>query len=240
MCFAGIYDSGIGGLTTLFQLKKVFSDWDFYYYADLKSNPLGTKSHGEIVKTVEKGVEILKRHSLIQVIACNTASTVVKPTDAYLLKPDLDGLKPDRTLVLCTPATERALKLNEQGYLTADTKCLASLVEKVADISFENNDILHFIALERPLKTLIEKATERNEIDNIYLGCSHYLYFKGLLEKYYPNLTISDGNERLINELKELNLPLKGSGKVVFDFSLGNQSEKYNWLIEQMENLSTF
>ena len=234
MCFVGVYDSGIGGLTTLFALKKVFDNLDFFYLADTKSNPLGTKTREEIIASVQNGIDILKRHTVFQIVACNTASTVVRPNDAFLLKPDLKNLDPKTTLLLCTPATEKALKLQEKGYLTADTKHLASMVETTANLSFENRDISIFNNLEKPMKNLTENKMKCHQIDRIYLGCSHYLFFKSVLEKLYPDVEIIDGNKSLENRLKARKIANVGQGEITFHFTLKDESEKYRWLLEKM------
>lgn len=235
MSFCGIYDSGIGGLTTLFALQRVFGQWDFCFLADTLSNPLGTKTNLEIVKTVCNGIDILKRKSQIQVIACNTASTVARPKNAYLLRPDLDTLPSETTLVLSTPATERALKLQEKGYGTANTKNLASAVEIVCETAFKSRNIAIVNNLEGYLKSIVDEGMMGRKTDRIYLGCSHYLYFKSMLKRLYPNIEIIDGNERLIEELKCARLTGIGQGRVTFDFTLGNQTEKYEWLLSQMK-----
>ena len=36
----GMFDSGIGGLTILKELKKLLPNEDYIYYADSKNNPL--------------------------------------------------------------------------------------------------------------------------------------------------------------------------------------------------------
>ena len=40
----GMFDSGIGGLTILKELKKLLPNEDYIYYADSKNNPYGEKS----------------------------------------------------------------------------------------------------------------------------------------------------------------------------------------------------
>ena len=234
MSIIGIYDSGIGGLTTLCALKKVFPKCDFYYLADNKNVPLGTKSREEIVSAVEQGLELLKRKSHLQVVACNTASTVVNP-DAYLLCPNLENLPCDKTLLLCTPATSSALGLKEKGYTIADTRCLASQVEEIAQCKFLENQDLTFESLESTLENIVQKALEENpKIDRIYLGCSHYLYFKSTLEKVCHGLKILDGNKSLISEMLTLENINYGSRKTHFDFTLSPCQEKYDWTLEKL------
>ena len=235
----GIYDSGIGGLTTLVALKKAFPNCDFCFLADTKNNPLGTKKPLEIATAVNEGLEYLRAMSHIQVIACNTASTVAKPRGAYLLQPYLDDLSPSNTLLLSTPATARALNLGELGYPTADTKNLATAVEILGETAYKERDINVFNRIESTIKAIVENAIQGQEIDTIYLGCSHYNYFKNILKKLFPTIKIIDGNDRLISSISKENLT-KGGNETAFDFTLGNQQAKYRWLVDMLEENEDF
>ena len=55
----GVFDSGIGGLSILNELKKVLLYEDFYYYGDSKNNPYGEKSDEELFEIVSNVVEKL-------------------------------------------------------------------------------------------------------------------------------------------------------------------------------------
>ena len=231
----GIYDSGIGGLTTLAVLKKNFENCSFFFLADTLNNPLGTKSCGEIVKNVNDGIDVLRKNCHLQVVACNTASTVVKPKGTYMLRPDVDPLNAQSALLLCTPATSMALHLKEKGFAVADTKNLATAVEIIAQTAYNLKDATYFNNLENCVKSVIEDAISSRKIDTVYLGCSHYLYFKNIVRKLYPNMLILDGNERLILDIKSSENIKSGQGKTTFEFTLGNQTEKYNWLLDQLE-----
>ena len=72
----GMFDSGIGGLTILKELKKLLPNEDYIYYADSKNNPYGEKSDEELMKIVTNIVDFLiSKDVKIIVIACNTATT---------------------------------------------------------------------------------------------------------------------------------------------------------------------
>mgnify|MGYP002520892089 CR=1 FL=1 len=72
----GIFDSGIGGLTTLEEIRKLLPNESYIYYADSKHNPYGEKSDEELYKIVKNIVnKLLEKKVKIIVIACNTATT---------------------------------------------------------------------------------------------------------------------------------------------------------------------
>ena len=72
MATIGVYDSGIGGLTTLKILLEKFQGNDFFYLADNAQHPFGTKSEKELDAIVTAGIAKLKNHSDFAVLACNT------------------------------------------------------------------------------------------------------------------------------------------------------------------------
>ena len=54
----GVFDSGIGGLTVLEELKKTLPKEDFIFYADSANNPYGEKSDEELNDIVSNVVII--------------------------------------------------------------------------------------------------------------------------------------------------------------------------------------
>ena len=89
MATIGVYDSGIGGLTTLKLLTENFGGNDFLYFADNLAHPFGTKNERELENIVNSGVEKLKNKCDLFVLACNTASTIYKQNDAIKLLPQI-------------------------------------------------------------------------------------------------------------------------------------------------------
>ena len=72
----GVFDSGIGGTTTLETMIKLLPNEDYIYYADSKNNPYGKKSDDELFNITSNIVDFLiKKDVKLIVIACNTATT---------------------------------------------------------------------------------------------------------------------------------------------------------------------
>ena len=72
----GIFDSGVGGMTVLAEIKKRFPNEDLIYLGDTKNFPYGDKSKETIIKLATKcaGFLISQDVKLI-VIACGTATS---------------------------------------------------------------------------------------------------------------------------------------------------------------------
>ena len=197
----GVYDSGIGGLTTLSKLAARLPQCDFRYLADNARMPFGTKSKEEIAAAVYSAIERLKQDCDIVVLGCNTASTAVNPDGVFKLKPRLDGCVPSETLVLATPLTLAATQAREKGFLTADTKELAVLTEIQASLCFKSKTAISMKNLNGYFAERLSSATESGKIKKVILGCSHYVYARDRLAALFPSAEFADGNDALTDEV---------------------------------------
>src|SRR5690349_13774663 len=73
-----LFDSGVGGLTVLAELRKILPEAPVIYAADTAGLPYGTKSEAEIAARVAGllGVLTERYKPRLATIACNTASTI--------------------------------------------------------------------------------------------------------------------------------------------------------------------
>lgn len=207
----GVFDSGIGGLSILNELKIVLPNTDFIYFGDSKNCPYGEKSDEDLMNITRRIVDYLKSEGCkLIVIACNTATTrcMKKLRVEY---PDLIfvGCVPaikmasdqnfKNTLVMATPATiesERTHELvrdnkrDDQNIYLVPCFGLASAIEK--DNKKEIKNILGNIFFEYRDK----------DIDSIVLGCTHYPFIKKEILEEMPGVTLLDGSRGVANEAK--------------------------------------
>lgn len=72
----GVFDSGVGGITTLQIIQKLLPNAELIYYRDDKYRAYGDLSEEDLNATVCHSVNQLKKQGeKIVVIACNTATT---------------------------------------------------------------------------------------------------------------------------------------------------------------------
>lgn len=207
----GVFDSGIGGLSILNELKTLIPNENYIYYADSANNPYGEKSIDELMEIVRKIVKYLKSEGCrIIVIACNTATTRCMKTlkDEF---PELIfvGCVPaikvasdynfKNTLVMATPATIESERIHQliDDYVKDDhniylVPCfgLASAIEK------EDNVMINNI-----LQNVLFDYKDKN-IDSIVLGCTHYAFIKKEILKYLPGVSLLDGSVGVAKEVK--------------------------------------
>jgi glutamate racemase len=115
-----VFDSGLGGLTVLRELRRARPDLTYVYAADDAAFPYGRLSDAELVERVREVMDGLLGAVApdLVVIACNTASTLALPVlrarfaipfvgTVPAIKPACERSKTKRVSVLATPATVR-------------------------------------------------------------------------------------------------------------------------------------
>lgn len=224
----GVFDSGIGGLTVLEELKKILPNEDYLFYADSKNCPYGEKSDTELFQITSNIVDyLISRDSKIIVIACNTATTrCIK----YLRDKYKDmifiGTEPaikvacDRDykniLVMATPATiasERTSILVNENKKEYENIYLVPC-EGLAD-AIENDNTNK---CEEIVSSIYEEYKDK-EIDAIVLGCTHYPHIKDLISRYFKDAELLDGGNGVAREtrrqLEKINMIGTGIAPVV-------------------------
>ena len=77
----GVFDSGVGGLAALRELRRLLPFEDMIYLADKENAPYGTKTEDELVALVREDVKRLRELGAEKILmACCTASTELSAT----------------------------------------------------------------------------------------------------------------------------------------------------------------
>jgi len=190
----GIFDSGVGGLSVLREIRALMPRENIIYFGDQAHVPYGPRPMVQI-QDFSEGIArfMLLQKAKIIVVACNTASAAALK---YLRKtfPDVQfvGMEP-----AVKPAAEKT-RTRKVGVLatpaTFQGELYASVVERFAtgvDL-FQStcNGLVQQIELgnldgEEPRKILedaLHPMLER-EIDTVVLGCTHYPFVIPLIEE---------------------------------------------------------
>ncbi|MFA5906834.1 MAG: aspartate/glutamate racemase family protein, partial [Desulfobacula sp.] len=73
----GIFDSGVGGLCVLKEVRKLLPFESITYLADSGNCPYGSKTKDEVLSLARKNIEfLLEKNCKLIVIACNTITAV--------------------------------------------------------------------------------------------------------------------------------------------------------------------
>ncbi|MGH8873751.1 MAG: glutamate racemase, partial [Acidimicrobiia bacterium] len=114
----GLFDSGVGGLSILREVRHLLPAADLVYLADRANAPYGEKTLDEVRSLAETAAaELLDRGAGMVVLACNTASAAAlhelrtaRPGVPFVgmepaVKPAAAGNTSQVVGVLATPAT---------------------------------------------------------------------------------------------------------------------------------------
>jgi glutamate racemase len=183
-----VFDSGLGGLTVLRELRRARPDLIYAYAADDAAFPYGRLSDGELVERVGTVVDRLigALHPDLVVIACNTASTLALPVlrarhsipfvgTVPAIKPACERSQTKRVSVLATPATVR--RDYTQGLIREFAgDCRVSLVgsEVLASLA---EAVLHGEAVaDAEIAAEIASCFVNDGActDTVVLACTHY------------------------------------------------------------------
>ena len=207
----GVFDSGVGGISTLREMIRELPEERFVYYGDMANAPYGTKSTEEVTACVRSVVNmLLQKHIKALVIACNTATgaaaaTLRKELDIPVvgmepaLKPASKARKDGSVLVLATPLTlqqekfENLMKQYGEGAVKVPCPGLMELVES-DDTS----------GAQCYLQELFKRYPPE-QVDAVVLGCTHYVFLKDMIRDLLPErIAITDGNAGTARQLRRV------------------------------------
>ena len=209
----GVFDSGLGGVSVLRNMRALLPMEDFIYYGDDKNAPYGTKPEAEILRLAIDDVSFLLNHNVKAiVIACNTATSAAASYLRENLSIPVIGMEPalkpaslDRKKgiigVMATPATLKQKKFRllyeKYGEHAMPIPC-PGLME------FAEKGILDGEELDAFLKELLNPYLEKFALESLVLGCTHYVFLKGAIQKACPYLSLYDGNDGTARQLKRV------------------------------------
>lgn len=197
---AGVFDSGIGGLSVLKSIvdARLFSE--IVYYGDTARVPYGTKDKNTIIRFSLEALELFNKHNVdILIVACNTASAYALQDMQKMAKYPIIGViepgilalsnrvqdKNKNILIIATKATIESkiyetnlIKLGYQNIQGLQTGLFVPMIEE----GITSGDVL-----DSALRFYFENIKIPNAI---ILGCTHFPLIKNEIKKYFDNKPI--------------------------------------------------
>lgn len=181
----GVFDSGLGGLSTVNELYRLLPNESIVYFGDTGRVPYGTRSRETIVEYARQDEAFLISKGVKMIIAaCGTVSTVAPHTGNELPVPFVGVMAPavnaaakatksGRIGVIGTSATirsgayEKALGEINSDFFVISTDC--PLFVPIVEQGWIDNDEIALLCARRYLEEI-----KRAEVDTLILGCTHY------------------------------------------------------------------
>ena len=236
--YIAVFDSGVGGVSVLRELRALMPGERFYYFGDSANAPYGKKTTEKVRElTLAAGRKLLEDLDCkALVVACNTA------TAAAII--DLRERYPDRIVVGIEPALKLACDRHPGGTIgimatdvTLRERKLAALMERVKrDCTVLRVQAPGVVELVEAGKADTAEAVELMErllgpytgkLGALVLGCTHYPFMKKAMAKVLGSgVELLDGGAGTAREtrrrLQEAGLLNDGRGELVVENSSGD------------------
>jgi glutamate racemase len=190
----GVFDSGIGGLTVVKQLKQFLPKENIVYFGDTARVPYGTKSNSTVIEYALQDAQFLiNKNVKLIVVACNTVSSVA--LDVLREKfsvPIIGMILPGAKMAEAKSKNKHVGVIGTEATVSnaAYSKELLKLDEKIR--VYEKACPL-FVPLaeegwlEHPATELIAEEylaeLRAHGIDTLILGCTHYPLLRNLIQR---------------------------------------------------------
>lgn len=237
----GVFDSGVGGLSVLRELRREMPHADFVYLADSAHVPYGTRPDQEICDLTAQAVAWLHAQGVAGVVdACNTSSAF-----------SLDYLRahygPQFPIVGLVPAVKPAVKATRSGVVgvlaTAGTLRGTLLSDVIAQFAVPAGVEVHTITspdlvplveagqadspqTRQVLRELLTPLAQTGA-DQLVLGCTHFPFLAGAIRaEFGDTFGLLDSGAAVARRTREVlekigNFPDQGAGRVRY-FATGD------------------
>lgn len=230
----GVFDSGLGGLTVVKEIKKKFPQEQIIYLGDTARVPYGTRSPETIVKFSMDCMKFLEQQGVNKIIiACNTASAyayeeVKKEFSGPVFEMISWGAKGAVDIgaknigVIATRATVKSgmyeKKIRE---LKSDVK-VRSVATPLLVPLVEEGEVQGEI-----IEAAIRKSlTDLYDVESLVLGCTHYPVVAEEVQKILPRVRLVNPGVELAKAWEAEN----DGGEDVFCFT--DMTERYKDVAE--------
>lgn len=206
----GVFDSGVGGLTVLKEVKRAFPNVDIIYLGDTARVPYGGKSRDTIIRYSLECAQFLMRFDIdLLIVACNTASSYA-----------LDILKDEFGIPIfgvIDPGVKKALGVSKTKIIgvigTKSTIASGEYQRKLAQagsVVYARACPLFVPLVEEGITDgeIADKVVEfylsdlkQTGIDTLILGCTHYPLLLKPIKRYMEHVHIVDSASSLVEEI---------------------------------------
>ena len=219
----GVFDSGLGGLTGVRELRHLMPEENIIYFGDTGRVPYGPRGKDTIIQYTRQDIAFLLSKNVKYIMAaCGTVSSTFPPAEAAALPVPFCGVvgataraaawatRTRRVGVMGTPATIRSgsyevlLRQLVPGVEITKQAC-PMLVPLVENGYIDHGNPVAMLLLEEYLAPM--KAAE---VDTLILGCTHYPLLKSMIAQIMgPDVALIDPGKVTAEAVKQ-DLALKG------------------------------
>lgn len=213
----GVFDSGLGGLTAVSELRKILPGEDIVYFGDTARVPYGSRGRDILIEYSKQDIAFLLTQNVkIIVIACGTVSSILPPEirDSLSVKcmevvgptamAAIEATQNNKIGIIGTEAT-----INSGSYvrtiqgMAQEVNCYAKacplfvpLVEN--GYSDAGNAVAELVA--KDYLTEIKQAG----VDTLIMGCTHYPLLSSVIGREMgPNVQLVSAGQTVAHSTKK-------------------------------------
>ena len=212
----GMFDSGLGGLTVMNEIRKELPSENIVYFGDTARLPYGGKSRETIISySIENAIFLIEKNIKVLVVACNTATSHALEKMNQIFKLPVIGV--------IDPGAEHAVEVSKNGIIAvlgtrgtiqseAYQKAILKRSPKALVIPIECPLFVPFVEegyIDHPATRMLVKEYLRplkdQKVDTLLLGCTHYPLLKKIIqEEIGYHITIIDSATSCAKKVAEL------------------------------------
>ena len=212
----GVFDSGVGGLTVLREMRRQLPAERLLYVADLAHFPYGPRPQRQVrALALDIIAMLVTMDTKLVVVACNTASALALPRLQETLSVSVTGV--------VFPGAQAAVSATRNGHIgvigTRATINSGAYERAIQSISAEVRVTSHACPLLVPL---IEEGWLNNDItdqmihhyldpllsegiDTLVLGCTHYPLLRPAFARILgPEISLVDSAQNCASAVRDL------------------------------------
>lgn len=239
----GIFDSGVGGLTVLKEIRKKLPNEKLIYLGDTARVPYGNKSKETIIRYSIENTKFLMQFDIkLLIVACNTSTA----TSLKILKENFSI----PIIGVIEPGAKKAVEITKNkrvGIIGTEATIKSSAYEEEIKnldnrVSVFSKPCPLFVPLveEGLLKgSIVEQVIEyylkffkTKNVDTLVLGCTHYPLLKKAISKFFDNtINIVDSaketSNMVLNLLKDRKILSSRETSVDPDYFVTDAAERF-------------
>lgn len=228
----GVFDSGVGGLTAVKEIKQMIPHENIIYVGDTARVPYGTRSEETIIKYAKENVEFLISKNVDAIlVACGTVSAIALSELRNAFSVPIIGIveaaaecavNTTRNGIIGVIGTTATIKSNQYNkYIKIlDKNCRVIsipcplLVPLIENGFIEQDNLITNLVCEHYLNDI-----KASSADTLILGCTHYPIVEKNIQSILPGIRLVNAGLEAVKKLQGLiNSSVINSDKAINPF----------------------
>ena len=222
----GVFDSGLGGLTAVRQLRRVLPGEDIVYFGDTGRVPYGSRGRDIIVQYARQDIRFLLQQDVKFIIAaCGTVSSTYPPEEAARLPVPFTGVVGATARAAVDATRNRKIGIIGTAATVRSGSYAAIIRDMMPDVQIFARACPMFVPLvengrvhrgDVVIETVVkEYLTPLKDVgvDTLILGCTHYPLLEEVIGDFMgPDVTLIDSGAEAANLASTQFDPNEGTG----------------------------